>query len=219
MGMEWTSERTDLARLLREFNDDAGALYEHAIEALSKDPLLRAPIMVGAHCIRELFSLLAELSPGGRPQRIDPNRATKNLSERWLANGLDLDALIADETSQVRAIPIDVFGAAQAVARVGDAANENSRSLTARVVTGHAADRGLAPVRRVHMAIESIRGWVHAVDYSEPDPPLPSREEVELALGIIEAALRTRFSNRADSARSVREALAAANALAEGESP
>ena len=219
MGMGWTSERTDLAKLMRDFDDVAGALYEHAIDALSKDPLLRAPIMVGAHCIRELFSLLAELSPGGRPQRIDTNRATKNLRERWLANSLDLDAAIANDTSQARAIPIDVFRAAQVVARVGGAANENSRSLTARVVTGHPADRDLAPVRRVHMAVEKFRNWVHAVDYSAPNPPLPSRDEIELALGIIEAALRTRFLNRSDSARSVREALAAANARAEGNAP
>ena len=183
MGMDWTSERIELAKLMREFDDVAGDLYEHAIEALSKDPLLRAAIMVGAHCIRELFSFLAELSPGGRPQRIDTNRATKNLRERWLANGLDLDAVVADETSEVRAIPIDVFRAAQTVARIGDAANENSRSLTARVVTGHPADRDLAPVRRVHIAVEKFRDWVHAVDYSEPNPPLPTREEVELRVG------------------------------------
>ncbi|MGP8065480.1 MAG: hypothetical protein ACLP81_03770, partial [Acidimicrobiales bacterium] len=62
--MEWTSERTELAKLIREFDGSAGDLYGHAVNAFSRHPLARAPIMVGSHCIRELFSLLAELSPG-----------------------------------------------------------------------------------------------------------------------------------------------------------
>lgn len=213
MAIEWTSERRELHADLHAVHADIGELYGRAIDALSDaNPISRAQLMVAGHCIRESFSILPViLRSGSIPERIDTNRATKELHQAWAEAGLELDAPGADNDSAVRPVPIEVFRAAQTVARVGTGVAENSRLLTAIVATGQRTDSETAPVRRLHGAIEKFRTWTHRIDYNRPEAPVPPPDEIELELQVIEAALMVRLANRADSVRVVRDTLAEAN--------
>jgi hypothetical protein len=212
MAVSWSADRTALLHLLRQHHYDLGELYFQAVEALSHDELIQPRLMVAGHCMRELFSNLPRVLGDPMKERTDVNRPALELFRAWTAENLALAAPADDGTDDTpRAVPAVVFRAAQAVALAASGGNQTARELTAILATGQLGNLGDASVNRLHAAIKFFRSWTHAGDYSKPDRVLPSDEQVELELRIIEEALLTRLGNMADRARVMRDIIANAN--------
>lgn len=215
MAIKWTDQRYRLLKALRVIHADAADLYEQSINALSNNPMSRTQLCVGAHCIRELFSVLPGMTGHPKPDRIDADGAARGLFEAWTADALGLEAASTGPITEVQPVSAAVYEAARATARVGSQANRNARTVVAIVVTGRPSELDNPSVRRVHNSVKRLPGWAHLEDYSRPSAPPPPMEEVELELGVIERALATQYVNRADSLRSLRGVITEANRRSE----
>lgn len=212
MAVSWSADRTALLHLLHQNHHDLGELYFQAVEALTHDELIQPRLMVAAHCLRELFNNLPRVLGDPISGRSDVNRPALELFRAWTVENLALTAPDNDGNDDTpRAVPALVFRAARAVASAASVGNQNSRELTALLATGQLGNLDDAAVKRLHSAIELFRNWTHARDYSKPHRVLPSDEQVELELRIIEEALLTRLGNMADRARTMRDIIANAN--------
>jgi hypothetical protein len=211
VAISWTADRKRLLALLQDLHSDVADLYSQAIEALSQDPIPYTRLMVASHCIREMIVILPRVQLMDVPERVDASRAARDLYETWLDADLDLQEPAVASDLDVRSIPNSVYVAARVAAAAGQAAGQNSRTITALVATGKAAEFNSAAVHRVHRAIEMFRRCAHRRDYTHPEEPPPRIAQIDTELRVIEQALLTRFANRADVVRAVRERIQRAN--------
>lgn len=214
VGITWSADRKKLRALLRDLHADAADLYAQAVEALGGTPLSRPRLMIGSHCIRELVPTLLEVQQIARPPRANDSRAAKDLSVAWTAFDLRLEPE-ADEANYVdgdlRPLPHGVYVAARVTAAAGALGSQNARVITALLALGQESDINTAPLRRLHKSIQQFTSWSHRRDYSKPLGALPTVDEVEAQLRVVEEALLTRFANRADRVSALREQLRQAN--------
>lgn len=213
-GITWTPARKELRALLHDLHADAADLYAQAVEALGGTPLSRPRLMIGSHCVRELVPTLLEVQQIGKPPRANDSRAAKELSVAWTAYGLRLEPEV-DEANHadgdLRPVPQEIYVAARVTAAAGAQGSQNARVITALLALGQESDINTAPLRRLHKAIQQFTSWSHRRDYSKPLGTLPTVDEVEAQLRVVEEALLTRFANRADRVSALREQLRQAN--------
>jgi hypothetical protein len=205
----WTDTRREIEAHLREKDSDAGDLYRTAIDGLTQ-PLTHASLMVIGHCVRELIKVLPVILGYPLIERADSSRSARELHRHWVAAELPLTPDGSIDNAMV-SVPGAVYSAARDVANAGANGAQNSRELTALIVTGQRGDAATASVARVHKSIEFFRQVTHARDYTKPPGPLPIMAKVGQELAIIDEALINRLANLADRAKSVRDLLAAAN--------
>jgi hypothetical protein len=205
----WTARRRQIVALLGDRDADAAQLYRTAIDGLAGS-LTHASLMVTGHCIRELIKVLPVILGYPIIERADASRSVRELYRQWAESELPLASDDLSE-AQVISVPVCVFAAAREAANAGAKGNNNSRKLTAMIVTGQTGDADIASVKRVHTSIELFREWAHARDYTKPLGPVPAIARVLQELEIIEEALLNRLDNMADRAKTVRELLAIAN--------
>ncbi|MGI8678138.1 MAG: hypothetical protein ACR2LX_05525 [Jatrophihabitans sp.] len=213
-GIIWTPAREELRALLHDLHADAADLYAQAVEALGGAPLSRPRLMIGSHCVRELVPTLLEVQQIVKPPRANDSRAAKELSVAWTAYGLRMEPEV-DEANYVdgdlRPLPHGVYVAARVTAAAGTQGGQNARVITALLALGQESNINTAPLRRLHKTIQQFTSWSHRRDYSKPLGTLPTVDEVEAQLRVIEEALLTRFANRADRVSALREQLRRAN--------
>lgn len=213
-GITWTPARKELRALLHDLHADVADLYAQAVGALGSIPFSRPRLMIGSHCVRELVPTLLEVQQIGKPPRANDSRAAKELSDAWVAHRLRLEPEV-DEANyadgDLRPVPQEIYVAARVTAAAGAQGSQNARVITALLALGQKSDINTAPLRRLHTAIQQFTSWSHRRDYSKPLGTLPTVDEVEAQLRVVEEALLTRFANRADRVSALREQLRQAN--------